>query len=75
MIDKALRGKLRASRSVTRWSYPITTPECPLRASAVSFALSGLYRLQTEALAGLSERQITSKLPEELSCGLLLRRS
>ena len=34
--------------------------------SAVSLALSGMYRLQTEALIGLMERQTTSKVPEEL---------
>ena len=37
--------------------------------SAVSFALSGIYRLQTEALTGLIERQTTSKVPEELIPG------
>ena len=31
--------------------------------SAVSLALSGMYRLQTEALIGFMERQTTSKLP------------
>ena len=33
--------------------------------SAVSFALSGMYRLQTEGLIGLIERQTTSKVPAE----------
>ena len=39
--------------------------------SAVSFALSGTYRLQTEALIGFMERQTTSNLPSGLSLPIM----
>ena len=35
--------------------------------SAVNLALSGMNRLQTEALIGLVERQTTSKVPDGLT--------
>ena len=34
--------------------------------SAVRLALSGIYLLQASALTGLIDRQMTSKVPEEL---------
>jgi hypothetical protein len=39
--------------------------------SAVSFALSGMYRLHTEALIGFMERQTTSNLPSGLSLPIM----